>query len=138
MFELTKNTIKSPIGLKEGALSTLLIVTYSLELQFDMANVMLFDIFMQEILHVEEEMSNYEGNTTVNVEGDGVFVWKFIVKPTLILSLFFWFEGMAKIEEKILVCVICKYMYPNDFYTPQPLLYVKIENVGVGCKLLGF
>ncbi len=77
-------------------------------------NETLFDILMQEMLHVEEEMSSSDGKTIVRVEGVGLLFGKFIVKSTLIRSLFFWFEGTASTDENVLVWFICKRMEPRD------------------------
>jgi hypothetical protein len=72
------------MGLKEGAFSTLLMVTWRLDTQLVIWNVILFDILMQVMLHVEDEMYRSEGKTIVKVEGAGLFVGKFIVRSTLI------------------------------------------------------
>lgn len=44
---------------------------------------MLFEILMHDMLHVDDEMSRSEGKMTVRVDWAGLFVGKFIVRPTL-------------------------------------------------------
>jgi hypothetical protein len=44
----------------------------------------LLDIFKHDILHEDDEISNYEGNTIVSIDGAGLLTGKFTVKPTLI------------------------------------------------------
>ncbi len=45
---------------------------------------MLLDNFIHVILHVADEISKSDGKTTVNDDGEGLLVGKFIVRPTLI------------------------------------------------------
>lgn len=49
---------------------------------------MLLLILVHDVSHDAEDVSSYWGNTKVNVEGMGMFCGKFIVKFTLIMSLF--------------------------------------------------
>ncbi len=58
-------------------------VTYNFELQLDIVNVMLLDIFIHVMLHVDTDMSSSDGKTTVKADSAGLFVGKFIVSPTL-------------------------------------------------------
>jgi len=45
---------------------------------------MLLDIFRNVILHEDDVISNYGGNTIVSIDGAGLLTGKFTVKPTLI------------------------------------------------------
>lgn len=69
---------------------------------------MLLDIFRNVILHEDDVISNYGGNTIVSIDGAGLLTGKFTVKPTLIFWLFFWFEGITKTDKNIFVWFICK------------------------------
>ncbi len=101
--------MKSPIGLNDGPLITLLIENNKFEVQIEeIEKVMLLEVLMQVMSHDAEEISSYEGNVTVKAEEVGLFVGKFIAKLTLITSLFFKLDGVTNNEEKVLVCVICK------------------------------
>lgn len=56
--------------------------------------IKLLEIFVHWILHVDCDMSSYDGKMTVNLPV-GLLVGKFIVNYTFILSSFFKLEGIT-------------------------------------------
>jgi len=115
LFSFINCTIKSPIGLNDGPLTTLLIVVVRLEDQLVMPKLILLPTFVQLISHEADEMSKSFGKKIINVLGAGLLDGKFIVNCIEIWSLFFKLEGIAKIDGKVFVWFICKYILPNDF-----------------------
>ncbi len=100
--------VKSPTGLNDGALVTLLIVVENVVLNVGKVKLILFDILVHVLLHTDVESESYEGKVIVSVQGVGVDVGRVNVKFTVMMSLFFKEDGVMITEGNVLVWFIYK------------------------------